>query len=97
MRPEAQSFQGFDMNEKNITSVSLDDLATMKDRTRADAPEGPSLEPGFWETAKVRYPDGPKERLTVRFDQDMVAWFTKPGQGLPDAHECRPALVLRSP
>ena len=80
------------MNEKNITSVSLDDLATMEDRTRANAPEGPSLEPGFWETAKVSYPDGPKERLTVRFDQDMVAWFKSQGKG----YQTRMNAVLRS-
>ena len=80
------------MNEKNITSVSLDDLATMEDRTRANAPEGPSLEPGFWGTAKVSYPDGPKERLTVRFDQDMVAWFKSQGKG----YQTRMNAVLRS-
>ena len=80
------------MNEKNIKAVSLDDLSSIEDRTRIDAPEGPSLGVDFWKTAKVVYPDGPKERITVRLDRDMVEWFKKQGKG----YQTRMNAVLRS-
>ena len=80
------------MSAKNIKSVSLDDLASMEDQTRVDAPEGPTFGPDFWKTAKVVFPDGPKERLTVRFDRDMVAWFKGQGRG----YQTRMNAVLRS-
>ncbi len=80
------------MTQKNIETVSADDLAALADRTRADAPEGPPLGPEFWRTAKVVYPDGPKERLTVRFDRDVVEWFKSQGKG----YQTRMNAVLRS-
>ncbi len=80
------------MSEKNIKTVSSDELASMEDRTRVDAPEGPSLGPEFWNKAKVVYPDGPKERLTVRFDRDVVEWFKGQGRG----YQTRMNAVLRS-
>ena len=80
------------MNEKKITRVSLADLDKMESRTRADAPEGPTLGPEFWKTAKVVYPDGPKERITVRFDRDMVEWFKSRGKG----YQTRMNAALRS-
>ena len=64
----------------------------MEDRTRHDAPEGPSLGTAFWRTAKVVYPDGPKERLTVRFDRDIVDWFKAQGRG----YQTRMNAVLRA-
>jgi uncharacterized protein (DUF4415 family) len=80
------------MSEKNTKTVSLDELAALEDRSRADAPEGSSLGADFWKTAKVSYPNGPKERLTVRFDRDMVAWFREQGRG----YQTRMNAVLRS-
>ena len=65
---------------------------TMEDRTREDAPEGPSMGADFWATAKVVHPGGPKERLTVRFDHDVVAWFKSQGRG----YQTRMNAVLRS-
>ena len=41
------------MSKKTIRTVSLGDLAAMEDRTRSDAPDGPSLGPDFWKTAKI--------------------------------------------
>jgi len=64
----------------------------MEDRTRDDAEEGETLGPDFWKTAKVVYPDGPKERLTVRFDRDVVTWFKEGGRG----YQTRMNAVLRS-
>lgn len=70
----------------------MDEIRKMEDRTRPDAPEGPPLGKDFWATAKVVYPDGPKERLTVRFDRDVVAWFKAGGRG----YQTRMNAVLRS-
>lgn len=80
------------MTKKTITSASLDEIKKMEDRSRPDAPIGPPLGADFWATAKVVYPDGPKERLTVRFDRDMVSWFKAGGRG----YQTRMNAVLRS-
>jgi uncharacterized protein (DUF4415 family) len=80
------------MNRKNIKTVSLDDVESMEDRTRGDAPVGKPLGEGFWKTARVVHPDGPKERLTVRFDRDVVRWFKAGGRG----YQTRMNAVLRS-
>ncbi|MEX2616561.1 MAG: BrnA antitoxin family protein [Alphaproteobacteria bacterium] len=80
------------MSGKHMTTVSVDDLADMPDRTRENAPEGETLGADFWKTAKVVFPDGPKERLTVRFDRDVVAWFKSQGRG----YQTRMNAVLRS-
>jgi len=64
----------------------------MTDLTRDDAFEGESLGPDFWKSAKVVHPDGNKERLTVRFDRDVVAWFKAQGRG----YQTRMNAVLRS-
>ena len=69
------------MKKKNITKLSIDKIMKAKDRTRRDAPEGPSLGPGFWKKANVVYPEGPKKQLTVRLDADMVEWFKQKGRG----------------
>ena len=80
------------MNEGTTKTVSSDELAEMEDWTRDDATEGPDLGPNFWRDAKVVYPAGPKERLTVRFDRDMVRWFRAQGKG----YQTRMNAVLRS-
>ncbi len=64
----------------------------MKDRTRPDAPAGPSLSPGFWKKAKVVHPQGPKKQITVRLDADLLEWFKKQGRG----YQTRMNAVLRS-
>ena len=80
------------MSKKNITTVSSDELDSLDDRTRMNAPDGPSLGPDFWKSAKVSYPDSPKKRLTVRFDRDVVAWFKAQDKG----YQTRMNAVLRS-
>ena len=80
------------MIRKNIKTVSLADASEMGDRTRDDAPEGEDLGADFWKSARVVYPNGPKERLTVRFDRDVVAWFKAGGRG----YQTRMNAVLRS-
>ena len=80
------------MSKKIITNASSDDLDAMEDLTRDDASEGDFLGPDFWKHARVVHPDGPKERLTVRFDRDVVAWFKAQGRG----YQTRMNAVLRS-
>ncbi len=80
------------MKEKNIAIVSLADARNLEDRTRAGASEGESMGPAFWKNANVVHPDGPKERLTVRFDRDVVEWFRAGGRG----YQTRMNAVLRS-
>ncbi|MCA8932264.1 MAG: BrnA antitoxin family protein, partial [Rhodospirillaceae bacterium] len=63
-----------------------------EDLTGDGAPEGPTLGPDFWQTAKVVHPDGGKERLTVRFDRDIVDWFRAQGRG----YQTRMNAVLRA-
>jgi len=78
------------MSKKPMKPVSLDDLATMKDRTRKDAPEGDSLGADFWATAKVVTPPE-KKSIHLRVDDDVLAFFKKNGKG----HLTRMNLVLR--
>lgn len=75
-----------------MTTASLEDLETLEDLTREDAPAGPDLGADFWRSAKVIYPDGGKERLTVRFDRDVVDWFRAQGRG----YQTRMNAVLRA-
>ena len=69
-----------------------EELSKTKDRTRADAPQGPPLDREFWAKAKVVYPEAPKKQLTVRFDADVVEWFKRQGRG----YQTRMNAVLRS-
>ena len=80
------------MSKKNIKTVSLDDLDSMEDRSRRDAPDGETLGPDFWKSAKIVYPEGSIERITVRFDRDVVRWFKAQGRG----YQTRMNAVLRS-
>ena len=80
------------MSKKPITTKSSDDLDAMADLTRTDAAEGDSPSPDFWKNARIVHPEGNKERLTVRFDRDVVAWFKAQGRG----YQTRMNAVLRS-
>lgn len=79
---------------------SLDELSVSNDRLAemAAMPEGsidtsdiPELDETFWANAQVRFP-GSKERLTVRFDEDVVHWFRSQGKG----YQTKMNAVLRS-
>jgi uncharacterized protein (DUF4415 family) len=80
------------MKKERMTTVSLEEAKTMEDRTRKDAPVGASLPEGFWNHAKVVYPEGPKESVKIRYDRDMLAWFKAQGRG----YQTRMNAVLRS-
>ena len=80
------------MKKERITTVSLDEVKKMKDRTRKDAPVGPSLGKDFWRDAKVVFPESPKEAVKIRYDRDMLEWFKAQGRG----YQTRMNAVLRS-
>lgn len=56
-----------------------------------DTSEIPALGPEFWKRAKVVLPES-KTVVTLRVDQDVVAWFKKAGKG----YQSRMNAVLRS-
>lgn len=51
----------------------------------------PALDQSFFKKNTVRMPPS-KEQLTVRFDQDVVAWFRAQGRG----YQTRMNAVLRA-
>lgn len=57
-----------------------------------DDPDALEPEPEWFERALVLRASRPKERLTVRFDADLVAWFRAQGAG----YQTRMNAVLRA-
>ena len=74
---------------------SLDELREARERgeteTRAGAPVF-SLDPGFWENARVVMPPPGKSSIHLRIDTDVLQWFKAQGRG----HLSRMNAVLRS-
>jgi uncharacterized protein (DUF4415 family) len=60
--------------------------------TPADAPEI-EIDEAFWRKARVVMPgEQPKTPVTIRLDQDVLAWFKAQGRG----YQTRINAVLRS-
>ena len=57
--------------------------------TIAADPDDPGNDPGFWERARLVYPK--KERVTLRLDADLLAWFRRQGRG----YQSRINAILR--
>ena len=76
--------------EPPLSKRELAELAAMPDED-IDTSDIPELDDEFWKNARVRFPGG-KERLTVRFDEDMVQWFRSQGSG----YQTKMNTVLRS-
>ena len=57
----------------------------------ATDPDDPANDPAFWERAELVYPTI-KERVTLRLDRDVLAWFRSQGQG----YQTRINAVLRA-
>ena len=55
-------------------------------------PDGLAVQPSWMDNAMILRPNQAKERLTVRLDADMVAWFKQKGRG----YQTRMNAVLRS-
>ncbi len=78
------------LNELSISSKRLDELAAVQD-DQIDYSDIAELNDDFWKHAELRSHSN-KERLTVRFDADMVQWFKQQGKG----YQTRMNAVLRS-
>jgi uncharacterized protein (DUF4415 family) len=74
--------------EQDRTDWSRFNAMQDKDIDCSDIPE---LDETFWKNAVLVQPEN-KERLTVRFDADMVEWFKNQGRG----YQTRMNMVLRS-
>lgn len=74
--------------EKDQTDLKRLDAMSDKDIDYSDIP---ALDDGFWKDAKLVIPPS-KEQLTVRFDEDIIAWFRSQGRG----YQTRMNAVLRA-
>lgn len=74
---------------------SLERLRQLRDEgttaTRADAPAR-SIDPEFWQSARVVMPPSGKADVHLRLDRDVLDWFRSQGKG----HLTRMNAVLRS-
>ncbi len=52
--------------DEEIDTSDIPELTSMEDRTRADAPTGPTLGPNFWKTARVVMPEERSKTQTRR-------------------------------
>ena len=77
-------------NEPALSKERLTEIAAISDDD-IDTSDIPELDDEFWKNAHVRFPGG-KERLTVRFDEDVVEWFRGQGRG----YQTKMNAVLRS-
>ncbi len=62
---------------KRVLALTDDDIAA----AIRDDPDTFEIEPAWFENALVLRPAVPKERITVRLDADMLAWFRTQGKG----------------
>ena len=78
------------MSKKSSQTNSLKALAAKSD-SEIDYSDIAELDTEFWDKAVVHPPEN-KQRITVRFDADMVRWFKAQGRG----YQSRMNAVLRS-
>jgi len=78
------------MSKRYDNELSIEELAALPN-SEIDYSEIPELDDSFWESAKIIMPEN-KQRLTVRFDADMVRWFKSQGSG----YQTKMNAVLRS-
>jgi len=79
------------MKKKYDKALTAEELAAMPDED-INTDDIPELNDDFWKNARVSYPAEGKERLTIRFDEDMVQWFRSQGRG----YQTKMNAVLRS-
>jgi uncharacterized protein (DUF4415 family) len=73
---------------QQVDALTDEDIA----RAMADDPDTFEPEPAWFADALILRPSQPKERLTVRFDADMVHWFKEQGAG----YQTRMNAILRA-
>lgn len=74
----------------SISDKRLNELAKAKDED-VDFSDIPELDEEWFKGAELRMPET-KERLTVRFDKDIVEFFQRQGKG----YQTRMNAVLRA-
>ena len=74
----------------SISKKRLEEIKAIKDKD-IDLSDIPELDEDFWKNAVLVHPKK-KERLTIRFDADVVQWFKQQGQG----YQTRMNAVLKS-
>lgn len=67
------------------------EVAALSDK-EIDYSDIPRLGKGFWENARVVWPNQAKKQITMRLDADIVEWFKSQGKG----YQTRMNAVLRS-
>ena len=78
------------MSKHYDNELSIKELAALPD-SEIDYSDISELDDRFWTNAKIVMPKN-KQRLTVRFDSDMVEWFKGQGKG----YQTKMNAVLRS-
>jgi uncharacterized protein (DUF4415 family) len=73
---------------KRVDAMSDTDIT----EAMASDPDTFEPEPAWFANALILRPHQPKERLTVRFDADMVHWFKEQGGG----YQTRMNAILRA-
>jgi uncharacterized protein (DUF4415 family) len=58
----------------------------------AEDPDAVLLDADWFEKAKLVVPSGPKKRITIRLDEDIIEYFKQGGRG----HQSRINNVLRA-
>ena len=84
------------MADEDIRRYSAAELRAMRARgdywpTPVDAPEI-ELDEDFWRNARIVMPKPAKEAISLRVDQDILAWFRNQGRG----YQSRMNAVLRA-
>ena len=64
----------------NISDKRLKEIAARKDKD-IDYGDIPELDEAFWKNAHLVVLKPAKRQLTIRFDEDMIAWFKARGKG----------------
>lgn len=81
---------------KKDTGTDWERLKQMSDEDAEENalsdPEDFTIDPGFWEHAQEAYSPPNKEKISIRLDQDVVAFFKEQGRG----YQSRINAVLRS-
>jgi uncharacterized protein (DUF4415 family) len=78
------------LSDLSISPERAKELAQVRDED-IDFGEIPELDEAWFKSAQVRMPEN-KERLTVRFDKDIVEFFQEQGKG----YQTRMNAVLRA-
>jgi uncharacterized protein (DUF4415 family) len=86
-----RSGEGLDQDLTDWTRVDVLSDDQIAEAIRND-PDSVEPEPEWFEHARLLRASQPKERLTVRFDADVVAWFKAQGAG----YQTRMNAVLRA-